>query len=487
MSIIPRRARRETVLPLYFSPRRATLPVLRIFAGPAPIAVVFLTAFLAASAAAGEHDSPRAISIVRPAEPVVVSTVSPAAAALINRQIPPNDAYAATDASLKKSAVVPGFSIVPLPAFQYNRNEGAWVGALAPMFRANAKGEVEDIVAPLYLHNALIGETFALNYFGYREETRQFHAIVSHATKIEHLVDLGYKDTGFDDGRYIVALQAYSGKTAFDRFYGFGGKVSQQTESNYAKGDSEIKASGGINLGGSYSVLGTERVRKVSVQNGAVASVPQTLLAFPTAPGIDGADIWSQGVTFAYDTRDNQLTPLEGVYATATGESDQNYKTDNRDQWWRATAEIRSYFPHADDRAVFVSHALIDSLAIDNKGLVRQGVPFYERPTLGGENTLRGFGDERFVSSYAVLVNFEERIALVKRSIMGNVVELEVAPFVDVGRVGSRIRSDKSFANIQVDPGVGVRLLARPNIASRLDAAYGRDGFNIYVGLDYPF
>jgi hypothetical protein len=34
---------------------------------------------------------------------------------------------------------------------------------------------------------------------------------------------------------------------------------------------------------------------------------------------------------------------------------------------------------------------------------------------------------------------------------------------------------------------VGLRLLARPNIASRLDAAYGRDGVNVFVGLDYPF
>ena len=452
-----------------------------------PSSVVVLAVYLAASAPAAALDSAPDIAIVLPAGPVAVSTVSPSFKTRVNRQIPPNAEYTVTDASLKESAVGPGFTIIPLPAFQYNRNEGAWIGALTPIFRANAEGQVEDIVAPMYLHNDLIGETFALNYFGYRNETRQWHAIASHATKVEHLVDVGYKDTGFDDGRFIVSLQANTGKTAFDRFYGFGNSVSQQKESNYAKGDTEVRVGGGVNLTDSFSVLATERVRNVSVEGGVVPGVAQTLQAFPNAPGIEGTEIWSQGLTLSYDTRDNQLTPLEGVYATVTGENDQNYKKNNRDEWWRATAEARSYVPHADGRAVFVAHALIDALPGDKNDLVRQGIPFYERPTLGGENTLRGFGDGRFVSNYAILLNVEERLAVLKRSILGNVIELEVAPFVDVGRVGSRFATDRVVKNAQVDPGVGLRLLARPNIASRLDVAYGRDGANVYVGLDYPF
>jgi hypothetical protein len=426
------------------------------------------------------------IEFVMPSDAVFFSTVTPEFKERVNRQVPANAQPVLTDASLEKSAVGPGYSIIPLPAFQYNRNEGAWIGGLTPIFRANAKGQVEDIIAPLYLRNKLIGDTFEFNYYGYRDETRQFHAIISEATKVEHLVDVGYKDTGYDEGRYIVSLQANSGQTAFDRFYGFGTTVSEQQESNYAKGDTEFRVAGGVNLTESFSIVGTERGRRVSVRNGVVTSVPQTLQAYPTAPGINGADIWSQGATLAYDTRDNQLTPLEGVYMTATGEFDQNYKTNNHDQWWRANGEIRSYLPHADEHAVFVSHALVDFIPTDNKGLVPEGVPFYERPTLGGENTLRGFGDDRFISSYAILFNVEERVALIDRSIMGSVIEVSVAPFLDVGRVGSRV-TNKFFSTFQVNPGVGVRLLARPNIASRLDVGYGRDGANVYVGLDYPF
>lgn len=452
-----------------------------------PISAVLLALFLASPAAAFKPGALMDMPVILPTDSVVVSTVSPAFKERVNRQVSSNEQPTVTDASLRKSAVGTGYSIIPIPAFKFTRNEGAWIGGLTPIFRANAKGQVEDIFAPLYLHNRLIGETFEFDYFGYRGGTRQFHATVSHATKVEQLLDVGYKDSGFGGGRYIVALQANTGRTAFDRFYGFGNRAGSQQESNYSKGDTELKVSGGVNITDSFSALATERVRQVSVRNGVVTGVPQTLQAFPGAPGIAGANIWSQGLTFTYDTRDNPLTPLRGLYVTGTAESDENYKTDNRGHWWRAKAELRSYLPHADGQAVFVSHAFVDAVPGDSRGLMRQGVPFYERPTLGGENTLRGFGNGRFVSSYALLFNFEERVAVLDRSIMGNVIEVGVTPFVDLGRVGPQFSTDKVVKRMQVNPGIGVRLLARPNIASRMDVAYGHDGFNTFVGLDYPF
>ena len=451
------------------------------------LAAGVLTPLLAAPSMAGASNAPPTLQIIVPTGPIAVSTISASAKESINKLIPPNADYVVPDAALLKSTTSSGYSLVPLPAFQYNRNEGSWIGALVPIFRANAKGQIEDIYAPLYLHNDLIGETFTFNYFGYRNATQQYHVILSHATKVERTVDLSYKDTGFDDGRYIVALQANSGKSAFNRFYGFGNNSVQSAESNYTLGDTNLIATGGIHLTDTLSLIGTERYRKVSIENGVVSRLPQTPTAFPNAPGIDGADLWGQSLNFAYDTRDNQLTPLKGTYATAQGESDQNYKKDNRDQWWRTTTEVRNYQPHDDDKAVFVSHAMFDYLAIDKKGLVRQGVPFYERPTLGGENTLRGFGDGRFTSSFSILFNVEERVTVVERSIMGNNIELSVAPFLDVGRVGKTFGFNGAVKNMQFNPGVGVRMVARPNIAARLDVGYGRDGANVFVGLDYPF
>lgn len=435
----------------------------------------------------------------------------------LNDLIPPSGARVLTDAKLEKSAIGTGYTIIPLPAFTFNRNEGAWIGGLTPIFRANAKGEVEDIYAPLYLHNKLVGETFTFNYFGYRDKTAQYHAILSHATKVERVVDFSYRDTGAEDGHYILGAQANSGKSAFNRFYGFGNRVSDQTETIYTMGDSNLKLTGGVNVTPELSILATERYRVVALENGVSPVLPQTLDKFPDTPGVDGANVLGHGLTLSYDTRDNQLTPIHGTYATLFGEYDQNLKFTERNQWWRVTGEFRNFLPHADGRMVLVTHALVDGVVgqdenatledfieqdtglVDADGnpifqtvsagkrVIRRGVPFYERPSLGGETTMRAFGRGRFVSNVAILFNVEERISLVQKQIMGNVLEVEVAPFLDMGRVGRSFSSEGVVKNMQLNPGVGLRVLARPNIAGRLDVGYGRDGANVYVGLDYPF
>jgi hypothetical protein len=59
-------------------------------------------------------------------------------------------------------------------------------------------------------------------------------------------------------------------------------------------------------------------------------------------------------------------------------------------------------------------------------------------------------------------------------------LDLEVAPFLDIRRVSSGF-STRDIQNLQVNPGIGLRILARPHMVGR------RDGENFFVGLNYPF
>ncbi len=447
-----------------------------------------LALLLLPAAAAATNVVAGGVTVVIPSAGIYLSTVSAPSVQLINAQSPGGGQPMATDTSLSSAAAGTGYTLIPLPAFEYNRNEGAWVGALVPIFRANAKGQVEDIYCPLYLHNDLIGETFTMNYFGYRDGTKQYHAILSKATRIERDVDLSYNDSEFgENGRYLVNLQANSGKSAFDRFFGFGNLSPNSAETNYAKEDSNLRVSGGIKLPRSFQLIADERYQRVVIDQGAVTSLPQTIAAFPGLPGLLGAQIWAQGLTLAYDTRDNTQTPLSGAYVTMGGEYYEDFEPSDRGQWGRVAAEGRDYIPNWDDRAVFVPHFLFDLIPDNPRGYGPSSIPFYERPSLGGEDTLRGFGRERYVSDFAMVFNFEERFGVFQRSIMGNVVGIEIAPFLDVGRVGRLSSAPATLSDAQFNPGVGIRALARPNIAARLDVADGRDGPNVFVGLDYPF
>jgi hemolysin activation/secretion protein len=105
---------------------------------------------------------------------------------------------------------------------------------------------------------------------------------------------------------------------------------------------------------------------------------------------------------------------------------------------------------------------------------------------LGGETTLRGFGQNRFIDDTALLINLEERIPVRQQKVLDYLLDLEVSPFLGIGRVMSGF-STRDLKDLQVNPGVSLRILARPNVVGRLDIAYGRDGANLFVGLDYPF
>jgi outer membrane protein assembly factor BamA len=379
---------------------------------------------------------------------------------------------------LKSLPAKGGYTVFPLPAFAYSRNENYWLGALMPILRANDKEELEDIFAPQYLHNKLVGETFSLNYYGYRHETVQYRAVASYATKVEREFEASFKDTGAGGGRYVLAAEGNWFKNAFARFFGIGNRTIEGDETSYTSREANIRLSAGLNLGQYFSVLWTERYRDVRVDDGVIPSLPQTKDKFPAISGIEGAQIFGHRLTLRYDSRDNLLTPLEGTAASLYWELAQNLHGDEPNRWVRLALDVRHLIPHASGRAVFVGHFLIDKV-------FSRGVPFYERPMLGGENTLRGFGRNRFIDDNLFLINLEERIRVFEKRVFDNPLEFELAPFLDMGRV------DNNFAerlrNTQVNPGVGIRVIARPNVVGRLDVAYGKDGGNVFVGLDYPF
>jgi outer membrane protein assembly factor BamA len=282
--------------------------------------------------------------------------------------------------------------------------------------------------------------------------------------------------------RYIVATQFQYFKNAFRRFFGFGNSAPESHETNYTSEEAIVHLTAGININADLAVMWSEHFRSVSVLQGAVESLPQTRGFFPDVNGLEGAEVLGHRVTLRYDTRDKQLIPTRGTYFTAAVEYDHNFRHENSG-WFRTTFDGRRYFahhlPYVEAPAVFVAHFFADATNGGN-------IPFYERPTLGGENTLRAFGQGRFVSDTAILFNFEERIPIREQKIFDHLLDIELAPFLDLGRVMGRFKAS-NFQNLQYNPGLGFRVVAKPHVVGRLDVAYGKDGGNLYVGIDYPF
>ncbi|HBP86456.1 MAG TPA: hypothetical protein DD706_02025 [Nitrospiraceae bacterium] len=371
------------------------------------------------------------------------------------------------------------FTVFPVPAFAYSRNEGAYYGFLVPMLRSNARGHLEDIIAPQYLHNKYIGETLTMNYYGYPSDTTQYSAILSYSTKVQRDIDLSYKNVGAGGGRYILAGRASWFKNPFRRFFGIGSQTNESDETSYTSKEILVDLTAGIHLAQDIALMWSERYHQVRVDDGIINTLPHIQEDFPNTNGIGGADILGHKLTFRYDTRDRQLISTQGTYLNVSVEWNQNFKQQPVTNWWRTTIDARHLVPHFHNRLVFVSHLYADTV---NGGTP----PFYERPTLGGEDSLRAFGRSRFIDSTALVINLEERVLIRQQKIFGYLLNFQVAPFIDIGRVGSHFSSN-TILHPQVNPGIGFRFLARPHIVGRVDVAYGKDGVNVYAGLDYPF
>lgn len=385
----------------------------------------------------------------------------------------------AREEALKSLFVHGRYTFLPLPALAYDRNESYWAGTVMPILQSNTKDELQNIYAPFYTHNRYAGETVGLHYYGYPSDTEQYSATASYSTNVQRDIDLTYKNVGAWGGRYILAARATWFQNPFQRLFGIGNQTSENEETNYTSREGLVDLTLGIHLNDDIALMWTEHFHDFRIDQGIIESLPQTTTRFSQLDGMTGSRIVGHKLTLRYDTRDKQLITTRGTYATMSVELSQNLSRSATNPWVRVTLDARHLFPHYHDRLVFVARFFADTVNGTH-------IPFYERPTLGGETTLRGFGLSRFIDNTALLINLEERIRIRQVQILDYLLDLEVAPFLDAGRVmsGFNLRDFKSF---QVNPGVGLRIIAQPHVVGRFDIAYGRDGINFFLGLDYPF
>jgi len=121
------------------------------------------------------------------------------------------------------------------------------------------------------------------------------------------------------------------------------------------------------------------------------------------------------------------------------------------------------------ERRFFVGRAVMVTTDVSSG----HQLPFYLMPTLGGNDTLRGFRQYRFRGPHSLLLQGEYRFEIWSG--------LDGALFYDTGKVADR-RSDLDFRNLEHDYGIGFRFNTDNGVVLRIDAGFGsRDGKHLYI------
>ncbi|UFS72396.1 outer membrane protein assembly factor [Geomonas sp. RF6] len=370
---------------------------------------------------------------------------------------------------------------VPLPVIASSPNEGITYGALTAFLLHNEKDEVSTLVAPQLNYNQNFGVTASLYGAYYPNSYRSFEGNLSKSTRINEDYELRVRDKSFLDGKLDLNAFVYAFSDGSARFFGFQSTSSKDNESNYADKELGFTLSAGYSLSDKWQVVVGQRFRKVDIEPGAIHNIPFIGdVDYPGGdiPGVDGFNTHAQMLSLVYNTLDSQTMPTTGI--RLRGSIEMSLKgLGSSETYNHYEAEAKGYYPLDDARYISVAR-LAYSQTLGNT------VPFLERSILGGENTLRGYGRNRFIDSSYLLLNLEERIRLFRWEIFGVRADWELAPFIDLGSVMENL-AEATPGSFEFNPGVGFRAVIRPNIVGRVDFGIGKEGPSVFVGLGYPF
>jgi hemolysin activation/secretion protein len=107
---------------------------------------------------------------------------------------------------------------------------------------------------------------------------------------------------------------------------------------------------------------------------------------------------------------------------------------------------------------------------------------------LGGERTIRGFRQDRFVGNVAAVANLEVRWTFVHFRVLKQLFSLQIAPLFDVGRIFDNVFAGEDFAsNWKWSAGGGLRIAWNRSTIIMVDGAASTEDVGIYVDFGMPF
>lgn len=372
-----------------------------------------------------------------------------------------------------------GTQVFPIPSASTTRNDGSDAGLIVPILITDPDGELKYLMAPMLIRNSIVGTRGTFNLYHYEPGGRQMQFIASVTERIERKFVFNYTDPAFSHGRYFLNFGGSFFKNATSRFWGIGERTMEGDETNYTAREFRANWRFGLYANEVTQIAIAQRFRDVQLQRGAT-DLPFTAERFPGVEGVIGESIIvGHRASFYYDTRNNLISPTDGMAITAYAELNQNIRNGSHPVYSRYELEIKKLFPSESKRAILVVRANLQAT-------IGTEVPFFEQSSLGGQNNLRGFGADRYIDKHLIAFSVEERIHLMRARIAGVSADFEIAPFLDTGQVFADYRN-VSFKDYRMTPGIGFRGIVRPNVVGRIDYGYSREGGAIFAGLDFPY
>jgi hypothetical protein len=375
---------------------------------------------------------------------------------------------------------------LPVPEVAQDPDSGTTVGLLPVWLITDEEARIRRIIAPDVLYNPNFGYGFHGRIYDYPSEDKQWSIVGGLKQRVERELDAEYTL-----GRLRQHPWSFVGSAIYDvngspRFFGIGNGTPERDETNFTDEQQLVQAQIGYNFTPAWQLLYTARFRRVDIRSGTLDKIASIEERFPDVSGLGTHYEQLSRLSIIYDTRDNLTAPRQGMSWVAYGGVASHRAIFNDSLYSEAGIDGRVFWP-INAETILATHVSLRYLPSYSRRL-----PFWAFSSIGGGETvvggvqpLRGYGEGRFYDRNAFSATVELRRTVFVFDAISH-VEIEVAPFVDVGDVFHDATSFPIQALHKV-VGVGFRGIARPSVVGYVDIGYGSEGAAVFTGINYPF
>ena len=378
--------------------------------------------------------------------------------------------------------------VIPVPEIAVDPDSGVTLGVLPTWLQTNDQHEITRIIAPDLTHNPYFGMGATFRIFEYPSVDQQWSVVTNVKQRVERSFDYEFQKGRLRESHWSLNTSLIFDRSGTSRFYGIGNHSLAGAVTNYTANQLLAQAQVGYNLNHTWQLQYTLRARRMEVTAGTLAQVPSIETRFPSAHGLGFTNEVLNQVALVYDTRDDATIPSRGSQWVAYAGLNSHNASINDSIYSVMGVDARTFLPFTlIPNTILAAHLAVRYMPSGHQ------IPFFDLSSIGGgesdiggEQLLRGFGQGRFVDRNSFAATVELRHRAFSFDAAASHVDVEIAPFVDLGRVSSRLGVDP-VSGLHKVVGIGMRGIARPSVVGYVDVGYGTEGVAIFTGINYPF
>ncbi|MGP8034060.1 MAG: BamA/TamA family outer membrane protein [Steroidobacteraceae bacterium] len=391
----------------------------------------------------------------------------------------------AADGSLSRYLDPATAPFIPIPEIDLDPYSGTTLGVIPTVLHTNAQNEIDQIIAPDVIRNQYFGWGSRMRAFGFPSVDEEWMVVGGGKQRVEREFDGRFASGETRQGELSWSIEASYDRSGTPRFFGVGNDSLYSNQTNYLDNQGRLDLEVGHNFSPTLQLAYLVRARDVDVLPGVLPAVPSISTVFPGQLGIGAEHELQQRLILAYDTRDSPVIPRAGVsyllYAGVVtravassvsydymGAEARGYEGLGRDVTLAWHAALR-YMPSAKDAPFWALSSLGGDLSVP-----------------GESQPLRSDGAGRYLDRNLSAGGMELRTRVATYDAFGTVVTLELAPFIDVGKVFSD-PGESPVSHLHNAAGLGVRGVASPHVVGYVDVGYGQGRGAVFSGINYPF